>query len=83
MTTPTEILNQLQAAWTTAAITSVEGLQKRPTKFGGVLLAGNTARCREHLPPFDAIEKPDKRRLGFIRSKCRHCGKFLGYRRNN
>lgn len=36
--------------------------------------------CRYHIMPFDAIEDEDPRRPGAIRSVCRHCGRFLGYR---
>jgi hypothetical protein len=36
--------------------------------------------CISHNPPFDLIERPDVNRRGWIRSECRVCGKFIGYR---
>jgi hypothetical protein len=39
--------------------------------------------CRYHIMPFDAIESEDPRRPGVIRSDCRHCGQFLGFRPAN
>lgn len=56
---------------------------REPKQFAGVLLTGKTEPCQGHPQPLDMIDEPDKSRPGFIRSKCRHCGKFLGYRRDN
>jgi hypothetical protein len=87
MDTPTDILNQLRNAWTVAAVSSGVSIDatttppNEPKQFAGVLLTGKTEPCRTHSPPFEMIDEPDKTRSGFIRSKCRHCGKFLGYRR--
>lgn len=96
MTTPADVLNQLKTAWTTAAVASVlpttdapaadllatDAPQNKPKQFGGVLLSQKTEPCRGHSQPLEMIDEPDKARSGFIRSKCRHCGKFLGYRRD-
>ncbi len=80
--TTAEILNQLQTAWNVGSIAStVKATPAEPKQIGEVRLSGNTSRCTKHLLPFDAIDEPDKSRFGFIRSKCRHCGRFLGYRR--
>lgn len=85
MTTPAEILLQLQTAWQTGPIASTASKARQPRqepkRFGVALLAGNTAPCNGHVPPFDVIDEPDLERSGFIRSKCRHCKRFLGYRR--
>jgi hypothetical protein len=87
MDTPTDILNQLRNAWNAGAVASGEpggGITKpqaEPKQFGGVLLTGKTEPCGVHSPPLEMIDEPDKSRSGFIRSKCRHCGRFLGYRR--
>lgn len=45
-------------------------------RFGGVAVVG----CGIHSPPFDAVEEPEPRRPDWIRSTCRLCGRFLGYR---
>lgn len=37
-------------------------------------------RCVCHIAPFDTIDRPDQSRIGWIRSQCRLCGAFLGYR---
>ena len=38
------------------------------------------ASCRSHLLPFDSVEILDANRPGMIRSSCRRCGRFLGFR---
>ncbi|MDP1561995.1 MAG: hypothetical protein Q8M16_11505 [Pirellulaceae bacterium] len=80
MTTPAEILTQLQAAW--GVVPAVSG---SPAFVSPVLellgYCGKFEPCGAHVPPFDAVEETDNRRPGFIRSKCRQCGRFLGYRR--
>ena len=37
-------------------------------------------RCSTHLPPFDTNDTADPRRPGWVRSECRKCGAFHGYR---
>lgn len=92
MTTPADILNQLQRAWASTAVATVRATTNEPTnqqppqepkQFAGVLLTGKTEPCQGHPQPLVMIDEPDKSRPGFIRSKCRHCGKFLGYRRDS
>jgi hypothetical protein len=48
----------------------------KAVRLGGVSVRG----CKEHLLPFDAIEITDIQRPGWVRSTCRLCGRFLGYR---
>ena len=48
----------------------------KAVRLGGVSVQG----CMEHLLPFDAIETTDIQRPGWVRSTCRLCGRFLGYR---
>jgi len=45
--------------------------------------AARIGRCRVHLPPFDAVERSDPRRPGWVRLTCRTCGGFLGYSPGN
>ncbi|MFN7878070.1 MAG: hypothetical protein ACK5PB_22315 [Pirellula sp.] len=45
-------------------------------RFGGVAVVV----CGIHSPPFDVVEEPEPRRPDWIRSTCRLCGRFLGYR---
>ena len=51
-----------------------------PPKVHRVKTIEASADCLSHIPPFDAVESPDPSRHGWIRSDCRKCGKFLGYR---
>ena len=37
--------------------------------------------CSPHNNPANYIDTPDEKRPGFIKSHCRVCGKFIGYRR--
>jgi hypothetical protein len=90
--TPPELLERLRTAWTTTqpiAKPATAGDANR----GAIDAAGTVAnmesvradgiaveRCTHHILPFDAIEYEDPRRPGFIRSDCRLCGCFLGYR---
>lgn len=37
-------------------------------------------RCSTHLPPFETNDTADVKRPGWVRSECRKCGAFLGFR---
>lgn len=75
MTTPT-ILAALQSAWGSPPVTKTSIAERFDLQGAGVAVK----RCEAHMPPFDAIENNDARRRGWVRSTCRLCGKFLGYR---
>jgi hypothetical protein len=94
MTTEATLLDRLRAAWNapqeapeshithSTKLTTVEPLSLSVANLEAVRRAGVAVdHCELHLPPFDALEEPDYRRLGYIRSTCRICGAFLGYRR--
>lgn len=70
MTTDPALLAQLQTAWhlTAAAIPT-------PTK--------KPPRCLQHNNPKDWLDEPATARPGWIRSTCRRCGAFVGYRPTN
>jgi hypothetical protein len=84
------LLSRLRAAWgepltapETHAATEAGSEADRAgvAELDAIKAAGvATERCRWHLPPFDALEEPDRLRPGYIRSTCRLCGTFLGYR---
>ena len=76
MTTP-ETLAELQSAWG-SPIVDVQSGSATTTRRRLQWL--RSAECNQHLPPFDAVEEPDPKRFGFIRSNCRRCGRFIGYR---
>lgn len=74
-----ELLAELQSAWGSAPIAKVTIVERFDLKLAGVA----TERCESHLPPFDAVETNDSKRRGWMRSTCRKCGRFLGYRPAN
>ena len=84
MMTPAELLEKLRLEWCKDQVTiatSREGASAsisdlEPATIGGLSIAA----CVNHLQPFDAIEREEPTRPGFIRSDCRRCGRFLGYR---
>ena len=78
----TTLLDSLQAAWGQAEAiptrkTRAPAVATLPAVVGGGVA---TVRCLSHLPPFDAVCVADIKRRGWVRSHCRLCGRFLGYR---
>lgn len=91
--TDAALLDRLRAAWQSTqepqeavlthsdAGTTVEPVSVTIGELDAVKAAGVAVdRCRWHVQPFDAVEEPDRRRPGWIRSSCRLCGALLGYR---
>ncbi len=75
MKTLQTILATLQNAWGPPVV-SVALVESLRVQSVGVSME----HCETHLPPFDAVETKDTRRPGWIRSDCRLCGRFIGYR---
>lgn len=46
------------------------------------LLAHQRPTCRPHNNPANYIDTPAPGRPGWIRTTCRVCGRFVGYRQN-
>lgn len=66
-------------AGTGAAIGTATPTARKPT--AAELLADRTPRrCWTHTDPREWLDEPAHRRPGFIRSTCRRCGGFVGYR---
>ncbi len=68
MTDPT-ILAQLQAVWSQ----SVPVVLTKPDK---------PKLCGQHINPNDWSDEPTLERPGWIRTTCKLCGAFIGYRPN-
>ncbi len=79
MDTSPAILAMLQSAWSAPTVSDSKHSHGIDFEVLGVAIE----RCKSHLPPFDAIESADAFRPGWLRSTCRRCGKFLGYRPAN
>lgn len=54
-------------------------LARKPTA-AEILAARKPARCLTHTDPRDWLDEPARNRPGYIRSTCRRCGGFIGYR---
>jgi hypothetical protein len=67
MTTDPAILAQLQAAWGRAAIVA----QQPPMG------------CMVHIDERRWLDEPATGRPGYVRTTCRDCGAFIGYRQTD
>ena len=47
------------------------------------LARGTSERCSQHIDPQDWLDKPAPGRPGWVRSTCRRCGTFVGFRHQN
>lgn len=100
MSTPQHILDQLTAAWGSAAAIHPAPIQAAPIHSKPIDLARAQAEpkhvtpapvrlerptpiCSGHASPFDLIDERDPKRPSYIRSTCRACGRFVGYRRDD
>jgi len=66
----TDIQARLQAAWNQAAA-ETPPIPTRPPK------------CWQHIDPREWLNEPAADRPGWIRTTCRRCGGFIGYRPAN
>ena len=76
-----ELLLQLRAA-------SKDNLCRQPScridEAGEAALArGTSVRCSQHIDPQDWLDKPAPGRPGWVRTNCRRCETFIGYRHQN
>ena len=71
MTTEPALLAQLQDAWNQTVAT------------GPAQALANPMKCPQHIDPQDWLDEPAPGRLGWIRTTCRLCGGFIGYRPAN
>lgn len=85
MITNTDVLKLLQDAWQVLPTKSLDvekQPENEPKQSTDFLLTGKTEPCRFHVHPYDLLDEPDEQRCDYVRSHCRHCRKFLGYRRS-
>tara|TARA_Y100000593_G_scaffold90885_1_gene178318 strand:+ start:343 stop:567 length:225 start_codon:yes stop_codon:yes gene_type:complete len=71
MTTEPALLAQLQDAWNQTVAT------------GPPLIPAKPPKCSQHVNPQDWLDEPAPGRLDWIRTTCRLCGGFIGYRPAN
>jgi len=64
----TDIQDRLQIAWNQATADVPPLMPARPLK------------CPQHTDPREWLGGPASGRLGWIRTTCRRCGGFIGYR---
>jgi len=70
----------LAAAWERAAASDVP---MNDSDDDGARGAGEPVRCDAHLDRADWLEEPAPSRPGWLRTTCRRCGAFVGYRKEN
>lgn len=73
-----ELMNYLRDAWNAAGEPSPEPPDVRP--LARIAAAGRSSRCTSHGDPTQWDDAPAPNRPGWIRSTCRTCGAFVGYR---
>lgn len=56
------------------------GISARKPTAAELLAARPPRRCLTHTNPADWLDEPARNRPGYIRTVCRRCGCFLGYR---
>lgn len=87
--TEAALLDRLRAAWDVPQERTGPPETHAATRTGSKSVADLDAvkaagvavvRCGWHVQPFDALEEADRSRPGYVRSSCRLCGAFLGYR---
>jgi hypothetical protein len=77
MNRESDLAAKLKAAWATLGRMRATDRPGQAAKLPDGLAF---ERCRCHVPPFDAVETTDPKRKGWLRTSCRRCGQFLGYR---
>lgn len=83
--TTLELLAELQTAWAVPIVGKLKAdTATNQARIVDLLanagVGSAVTNCRMHLLPFDAVESADLSRVGWIRSSCRLCGRFLGFR---
>ncbi len=75
MPTDPALLAQLQALWSAAAVDVPTVAMTPPAKP-----PPQPPRCGPHIDPREWVDAPAPSRPSYIRTTCRHCNTFIGYR---